>query len=324
MHIISAKAAGGAPSDERDGVLRLADGRTLTYALLGAGPEAGDGGAQRAAGPEAGDGGAPLVVVLDGPGSRGLARAAAPAASALGIRLVAPDRPGAGGSTAAPGRTIADWAEDHAALLDALGAERAGVLAQSGGTPFALAVGAALAARTSGLAFMGAVAPLDDPAAFAETGRQLRTALTLARRAPWLLRLGLRASARGARRDPERAARRFAKGLPAADAKALADPALWALHVRATAEVLARPDGFADEVRLLAAPWGVDPAQITVPAAFWSGDGDTIHPTSHSRRLAAQLHGAAVTVVPDTATFGLLPHYPDALRFAVGEKSPGL
>jgi pimeloyl-ACP methyl ester carboxylesterase len=214
---------------------------------------------------------------------------------------------------------VTDWPHDHAELLDALGIERAGVLAQSGGTPFALAVGAALPSHTSGIAFMGAVAPLEDPAAFAETGRQLRTALTLARRAPWLLRLGLRAAARGARRDPEKAARKFVKGVPAADARALEDPELWALHVRATAEILAHPDGFVDEVRLLSAPWCVDPAAISVPAAFWSGDGDTIHPTSHSRRLAALMHDAQVTVVPDTATFGLLPFYPDALRFACGQ-----
>ncbi|HEU4701156.1 MAG TPA: hypothetical protein VFS37_01645, partial [Conexibacter sp.] len=69
-----------------------------------------------------GDDDRPLVVVLDGPGSRGLARAAAPIAASLGVRLAAPDRPGFGDSTLAPARGIADWPADHAALLDALGA----------------------------------------------------------------------------------------------------------------------------------------------------------------------------------------------------------
>ena len=55
----------------------LADGRTLGYGLYGAS-----------------DG--PLVVVLDGPGSRGLARAMASPAAQLGIKLLAPDRPGFG------------------------------------------------------------------------------------------------------------------------------------------------------------------------------------------------------------------------------------
>ena len=57
-------------------------------------------------------------------------RAASPARPAcpprrMGVRLVAPDRPGTRRSTAAPQRGIADWPADHAALLDALGA-RAG------------------------------------------------------------------------------------------------------------------------------------------------------------------------------------------------------
>src|SRR5688500_8520236 len=64
---------------EREAELELADGRRLTYATFGAAE-------------------GPLVVVLDGPGSRGLARAAAPAAQRLGLRLVAPDRPGFAGS----------------------------------------------------------------------------------------------------------------------------------------------------------------------------------------------------------------------------------
>ena len=303
MHIISAKAV--SEVEETEAELSLPGSRTLSYATLGA----------EAAG-------APIVVVLDGPGSRGLARAAAPVAAELGVKLIAPDRPGSGRSPSAPGRTVASWALDHAALLDAVGAARAGILSQSGGTPFALAAAAALPERTTGLAMLGAVAPLDDPEAFAETGKQLRNALNLARRAPWLLRIMLGAASRSARRNPEKAARRFVKGIPPADAEQLEDPALWALHVRATQEVLTNPAGFVEEVRLLSAPWDIDIGAITVPVAFWSGADDTTHPTSHSRRLAALLSGdPPVTVVPGTATFGLLPHYGDALRFALGPAS---
>jgi pimeloyl-ACP methyl ester carboxylesterase len=303
MHTTSGKSVWASPLRDRDATLEVSGGRTLSYGTLGA-P------------------GGPVVVVLDGPGSRGLARAAAPAAIELGIRLVAPDRPGTGRSTDAPERRIADWPEDHAALLDALGVDRAGLLAQSAGTPFALAVAAAMPSRTTGLALVGAVAPLDDPEAFAEAGRQLRMGLTLARRAPWLLRTIVLATARRARRNPEKVARRFVKGVPSADAAQLQDPEIWALHVQATAEIFARPEGFASEVRLLAAPWGVDPAAVQVPVAFWSGAADTTHPTAHSRRLAALIGDAPVTVVPDAATFGLLPHYPDALRSALGDPKP--
>jgi pimeloyl-ACP methyl ester carboxylesterase len=282
----------------RQRVTKLPDGRALSYLVS-------DG---------RGDG--PLVVVLDGPGSRGLARAAAPIAASLGIRLAAPDRPGFGDSTAAPDRGIADWPADHAALLDALGAERAGVLAQSGGTPFALAAAAALPERVPALALVGALAPLTEPEPRATAGRQLRVATALARRAPRLLRAGLRAAARSARKDPERAARNAVKRQPPADAAALEDPELWALHVQATAEILGQPDGLAHEMALFAQPWGIDLGAVSAPVALWSGACDVVHPTAHSRWLAARLHDAPVEVVPEAATFGMLAIYADALRFA--------
>lgn len=261
----------------------------------------------------------PLVVVLDGPASRGLACAAAATAAALGIRLVAPDRPGSGRSTPAPGRGIAGWPADHAALLDALGAPRAGILAQSGGTPYAIAAAARLPERTIALSSLGPVAPFDDPASVRELGGELRAAVKLARRAPWLLRALLRTFERSAAKDPARAARKAAKDLPAADARILADPAFQAIHEQATAEILAQPAAIAHEIGLMARPWGVDPADVRVPACFWSGSHDTRHPTAQARRLAASIPGEPpVHVVDDAATFGLLPIYADALKFAAG------
>lgn len=276
--------------------LELSDGRTLSYTALGAAE-------------------GPLVVVLDGPCSRGLARAAAATALDLGIRLVAPDRPGAGESTPLPGRTIADWPADHAALLDALGAVSSGILGQSGGTPYALAAAAALPERTTGVSLTGAIAPFDDPHALAEAGRQVRGGVKLARRAPWLLRLALRLTAR---RDPRKIALKVAEDLPPADAEVMAAPANWAIHERTTAEILARPEAVAEELALLGRPWGIDLGAIRGPVELWSGDRDETHPTALSRRLARQLGGAPVHVVEDAGTFGLMPRYADALRHAAG------
>jgi pimeloyl-ACP methyl ester carboxylesterase len=283
---------------EASGELSLPDGRRLSWI-------------------EFGDPADPTVVVLDGPGSRGLARAAAPAALELGLRLVAPDRPGFGRTTQA-GRPIAAWPEDHAALLDHLDVDRAGLFAQSGGTPYALAVATALPGRTIGLALAGAVAPLEDPRSAAELGSDLRVATRLARRAPWLLRFVLGRLARTARKDPEAFATKAAKGLPPADLAVLADPALRDLDITATQEILGAHEAVAAEIGLLARPWGLDLASFRVPVAYWSGDRDTRHPTAQSRRLARLLGGGDVHVVRDAATFGLLPTYPDALRFAAG------
>ncbi|HEV7805510.1 MAG TPA: alpha/beta hydrolase [Solirubrobacteraceae bacterium] len=278
----------------------LSDGRRLGYTILGA---------------PAG----PLVVVLDGPASRGLAHAAAPTAAKLGIRLVAPDRPGVRGSTPAPDRGIADWPQDHAALLDELGAPCAGIFSQSGGTPYAIAAAAALPERTTAVAGVGPIAPFDERASMRELGGELQVAVRLARHAPWLLGGLLRRFAHAAAKDPAATARRAARDVPPADARALEDPAIWAIHERATTEILAQPRAIAREIGLVSRPWGVDPADVHVPVSFWSGSGDTRHPTPQARRLAARIPGdTPVHVVPDAAAFGLVAIYPQALRFAAG------
>jgi pimeloyl-ACP methyl ester carboxylesterase len=282
---------------ERDAEIELPGGRRLSYATFGAS-----------------DG--PVVVILDGPGSRGLARAAAATAAELGLRLVAPDRPGFGTSTQPRGYEIADWPGDHAALLDALGVQRAGIVAQSGGTPYAFAAAAALPDRTTALALVGPVGPLDEPAMRASSGAQLRRAALLGRRAPWLLRLALAVARRQARRDPEAAAAKVAGDLPPGDEAIMRDPANWEIHQRTTAEILSRPGAGTREIARLARPWGIDYGAIDAPVALWSGDRDAVHPTAHARRLAELLGGAPVHVVPGAGTFGLRPRYGDALRFA--------
>jgi pimeloyl-ACP methyl ester carboxylesterase len=277
--------------------LPLPDGRTLSYLELGA-PVG------------------PAVLVLDGPGSRGLARAAAPPARDLGVRLIAPDRPGLHGSTAVPDKSFAGVAADLLALADGLGLERFGLLAQSGGTPYALALAALAGDRVTGLSFCGAISPLGEPDAMQDVGGPMKVPFTLARRAPVLLSPLMKAGARQVRKDPKKAAQRFADSLPAADKAVLDRPEYWAIHEEETGSAIADPAAFAHEARMLAQPWNVDLAAISAPVAFWVGERDLTHPPVMSRRMAERLGGAPVHVVPDAATFGLLGAYPDALAFA--------
>jgi pimeloyl-ACP methyl ester carboxylesterase len=275
----------------------LADGRALGYGLYGAS-----------------DG--PLVVVLDGPGSRGLARAMSSPAARLGIKLLAPDRPGFGCSSPAGERSIAVVCRDLLALVDHLGFRRFGLVAQSGGTPYALAVAAAAGERVTGLAFIGGLAPLDEPHALRGVARPVRIAFVLARRAPWVLRLFLNGLARQAAKDPELAARKYAARMLPEDRRMLDDPTIWAIHTASSAEIMSRPDAFALEMRMLARPWSIDWDRVSAPAALWVGELDRTHPPRMSRRLAKLLGGAPVTVVAGAATFAMLPCYPGALCHA--------
>jgi pimeloyl-ACP methyl ester carboxylesterase len=283
--------------DTRPGTVTLEDGRTLAYSLLGAV-------------------GGPVVVVLDGPGSRGLGRATAAAATDLGVTLLLPDRPGFGESSAAPKRVIGDVAADVLALVDLLGVRRFGILGQSGGTPYALHLAGLAGDRCTGLAFIGAISPLGERDALEDVAGPMLTVFKLARRAPWLLRPLFGMVARQTRRDPEAAARRYAEDLPKADADVLADPGMWAIHAVSSSEAVESPASFAAEARKLARDWGVMYAAVKAPVAFWVGSEDHTHPVVMSRRMSSRLGDAPVTVVPGAATFGMRPVYPDALRHA--------
>lgn len=156
----------------------------------------------------------------------------------------------------------------------------------------------------------------DPPGADAGRHETFANRAPLARRAPWLLRLLLRAAARQAARNPDKAAGRVLEDLPPADARIMADPTWHDLHVRTTGEILSRPASMATEMRLLARPWGIDVAAVDPPVTIWVGAADTTRPPAMARRLAALLPGdVPVTVVPQAATFGLLPHFAGALRF---------
>jgi len=125
-----------------DRTIRLHDGRSLAYA-------------------EWGDlTGRPVVLCHGAPGSR-LICPDEDATTAAGVRLLTLDRPGYGRSDPRPGRTLLDWPDDLAELLDALDLPPCPVIGWSGGGPNALAAAFRLPDRVSMLGLAAASGPLD-------------------------------------------------------------------------------------------------------------------------------------------------------------------
>ncbi|KAI5918639.1 Alpha/Beta hydrolase protein [Camillea tinctor] len=103
-------------------LFELPDGRNLSYAIFG------DHEAKR------------TVFYHHGfPSSHDEASEMGTIAQQLGVRLIAPDRPGFGSSTYQPNRRILDWPSDLLALADHLDVDRFVVLGVSGGSPYVLA-----------------------------------------------------------------------------------------------------------------------------------------------------------------------------------------
>jgi pimeloyl-ACP methyl ester carboxylesterase len=124
--------------------------------------------------------GVPVLYLHGTPSSRLARPADDERLAALGVRLLAVDRPGYGGSDALP--PGAPWVEafaaDVAAVLAAVGVRRCRVLASSGGALAGLALAAKHSAQVDVLGVVGGIVPrqaFDDPGVRAAAGDLLAT-----------------------------------------------------------------------------------------------------------------------------------------------------
>jgi pimeloyl-ACP methyl ester carboxylesterase len=237
--------------------------------------------------------------------SRLSARWFRPAAAELGLCMVAPDRPGTGGTYPRRLSRLADWAEDATLVLDALRADSAALLGISAGGPFAAACAAQIPGRVRSLLLVSPLGPPGWPTGGMAPGERL--ALALARRAPafsgWSLgRLGALA-----RRRPSLFFRLTATALPGIDNRELARPGMRESFLTNYAEAFRRGSwGVAQDLRVLSRPWGFSLGSIDVPAWVHHGDADTTVPLQHGRWYAEAIPGAQLHIHPGHGHFSIL------------------
>lgn len=270
----------------RDAVVRRADGTAIAVSLGGA-PD-----------------GAPWLLCHGLADSRVFAQLIEPAAQAADVLVVAPDRPGTGGSEFRLLPRLVDWTGDARAVLDALEIERASVLGISAGGPFAAACAAALRDRVRALAL---VSPLGRPEwgtlGMAPSGL-VWAAVT--RASPSFQGWVMSRLAVVAQRSPGLFLRIATSGLPAIDREALARPKDRDAYLAGYLDAFrSGAGGVAQDLRLLSRPWGFDLASIRAPASVHHGDADTTVPPQHARRYAAAIPGAKLHVHAGHGHFSL-------------------
>ena len=108
--------------------------------------------------------GFPVVVGHGNPGSRLGCRPLIGRSYAFGVRVIAPDRPGVGGSDPLNGRSLLDWASDVRVLADTLDIDRFSTIGISGGAPFALACAWCLPDRVSAVGVVSGGLPINGAA----------------------------------------------------------------------------------------------------------------------------------------------------------------
>jgi pimeloyl-ACP methyl ester carboxylesterase len=227
-----------------------------------------------------------------------------PAAERLGIRWVSFDRPGYGGSTPAPGRTMASVAGDVAAVADSLGIDRFAVVGHSGGGCYALGCAATLGDRVRAVLTMAAIAPydaagLDWYAGMVPSGVAALQAATQGREAKTAYETS------GVEYDPE---------FTAADLAMFDGPWSWLGKVVGPA-LDAGPFGQIDDDISYVTPWGCDPAAISAPALVLHGAQDGIIPASHGRWLAQHIPAAELRLSAPDAHISILSHAESGLEW---------
>jgi pimeloyl-ACP methyl ester carboxylesterase len=244
--------------------------------------------------------------------SRLAARWLEQAARELGLRVLAPDRPGTGGTDRHWLRHLADWADDAAAVLDALGADSAPLLGVSGGGPFAAACAACIPARVRSLMLICPLGQPDWPTDGMARGERL--ALTLATRAPAFGGWSLSRLAALARRSPDIFLWLAATNQPDVDIRALQQPEMRESFLTCYLEAFRRGSGgVAQDLRLLTGPWGFDLDSITAPTSIHHGDADTTVPVQHARLYAEAIPGAQLQIHSGEGHFSILSHPQDIL-----------
>lgn len=252
--------------------LRLDDGRVLAWDEWG------------------NPGGFPILYAHGTPGSGREAQLLDHAARDLDLWIIAPHRPGYGGSTHLPGRSVLEWAEDAHVLADHLGLDRLALLGFSGGGPHAIAFALRYPSRVSAAGLIASAGAPSGPGALLarlgwSVGMPALAALLGLPRVVGLPSAGRRAVARfKSSRRTNRVASIVAESLDTAVGQG--------------------PSGLRGAIRdswAIYAPWAKylnwNPPH-TPQFLLWHGADDTTVKPDISHRLSKALAGSKLTILP--------------------------
>jgi pimeloyl-ACP methyl ester carboxylesterase len=263
---------------------------------------------------EAGDlRGEPILVHNGMPNSRLLFDDDVQRARRQGVRLISYDRPGYGGSTRRPGRTVADCAADVQAIASEFGIDRLAMWGFSGGGPHALACAAQLSELVTSVAVLASFAPWDAEGLdyFAGMSEAEIGGIKLTLEDPVAARAEHERDRLQMPCEMTDSLRAF---LSPADAEVITD-ALGGFLTKAIRTGLGPgSDGWWDDSVAALNPWGFDLASIRTPVLVLHGRQDRLVPFAHGQWLARTVPGAQAQLTEYDGHFTLTANHLDDIH----------
>lgn len=263
--------------------------------------------------------GSPVLALHGAPACRLMFRVADQEAARLGLRLIAPDRPGYGLSPIDSEGTLKSRTDELIAFADALGWSRFAVLAVSGGGPYAVSLAAALKERVTALALVSPMGPIADYSQ-APMGQEhpvdffhRRFFMHLPYRT-WLTHPGGDLMAWMFRHASDTVMGIVPKVAPRPDAAILSRPDAMELIRDMTLEAFRQGGaGGTRDLEIYGRPWGVAFGDVRAQTVIWQGLSDPIVPPQVTKYLAELLPRAEYRPIRGAGHFWVLDHLSEVL-----------
>lgn len=265
--------------------------------------------------------GVPVFFFHGWPSSRTMAQIAEAAARELGVRLISIDRPGIRDSTFRANRTLLDWPPLLQAVATGLEIDRFGILAVSGGAPYAYVTGAAMPERVAAMAIASGAPPIAELTDRSGLLQLYNRMLALHGASPRLLRALFRvARPFAAMKLPRRARPLLLKFLQPCDAEVLRESRSFEACFESARQAWKKSaDGVMADAEIYANPWGFRLEEVRVPVRLWHGMKDRSFSFTVAQEVAARLPNCELRLIEAAGHYSLpIRHVREILGDLVG------
>ncbi len=281
--------------------LKLADGRKLKYAEYRA------------------IGGKPVFYFHGLPGSRlDLVMLDNNDLVNAGLRMIACDRPGMGGSDFQPGRGFSQSPADIVALANGLGLGKFAVWGISGGGGYVSACARLIPERLSAAVIVSGAGRMDSPEARGGLPFIGWMVWWLAARSVKVTALFLNLTRPRNLGDPAKIRQQMAHTMPPAEAVFFQKPGRLEAFIASTVECM-RPGvhGMAWDMHMCARPWDFSLEEIRFPVRLLHGEADQNVPAAVARKVSKAIPGCRATFYPGEGHISLLANHMDEVMMTL-------